>query len=107
MATKQATATKNGKVEKVEKKTKRGVHFHDPTGERQKSIPASVYYNMESSPRAQMDFMAHFMTTTASGEKYYSKKDALEILFQYSLGEIKELFQLLSTALGEGAFPKD
>lgn len=104
MATKTTKASKNGTAGKDN--TRPAVYFHDPDGERQKKLSARVFYNLDASPKAQMDFMTHFMVDKPGG-KYLSKEAALGILFEYNVGELKQLFGLLRESLGEATFPND
>ncbi len=82
------------------------VYFSDPTGERQKGIPVQVFYGLETSPKAQIDFMAHFMTDGPNG-RYLQRDEALQILFHYDMGELMEMLEQLQASLNEGAFPKN
>lgn len=102
-----AKATKNGATAEASKSNARpGVVFEDNDGQRQKTLSVETFYMLDTSPKAQTDFMAHFMKDKPGG-KYLKKEDALKILFQYNVGELKELFTRLRAALDEAAFPND
>lgn len=102
-----AKATKNGATAEASKSnTRPAVYFHDPDGERQMKLSAKTFYQMDTSPKAMFDYLAHFMVDKPNG-KYLKKDAAIEILLQYNMGEIKELFELLRKATGDATFPND
>ena len=102
---KHKNGSKPDDVEEVDNRP--AIYLNANDEKRLRSFPSETYYNLDTRPRSQLDFLAHFMTRTGkAGSKYLPKDEALAILFQYNMGEIADIMQQFQGSVDEGVFPK-
>lgn len=68
-------------------------------------VDLETFYNLDTNPKAPIDFVAHFAVDEEG--RYLPKADAIKLVLKgRKLGDIKELSEQLQQAIEDAAVPK-